>query len=206
MPRPRKLSRDKILDAAIELIDTDGLEALTMRRLGERLGVEAMSLYRHVGNKAALLDGVHDALLGRMKVEPTGEAWDEDLRRIARAFRALLAEHARALPMFATRTATGPRALDQVEAGLEVLERTGLSPARAMSTFQVIFAYVVGHSMYTYAPPSAMGGPVDYGSLAAERFPRLRRIAGVRLADADEEFERGLDLLIEGLRKTLPPG
>lgn len=202
MPRPKKLSRDKILDAAIELIDAEGLEALSMRRLGERLGVEAMSLYRHVRSKAALLDAVHDALLGRMRIEPASGAWEEDLRQIARAFRALLREHAAALPMFATRTATGPLALAQVEAGLAILHRAGLSPARAVSTFQVIFAYVVGHSMFTYASAATTGGTVDYGSLPAERFVHLRRIAEGPMPDAEQQFEQGLDLLIEGLRQT----
>ncbi|MEM9458184.1 MAG: TetR/AcrR family transcriptional regulator C-terminal domain-containing protein [Myxococcota bacterium] len=202
MPRPKKLSRDKILDAAIELIDAEGLEALSMRRLGERLGVEAMSLYRHVRNKAALLDAVHDALLGRMRIEPSDGGWDAQLRQIARAFRALLREHAAALPMFATRTATGPQALAQVEAGLAILHRAGLCPARAMSTFQVIFAYVVGHSMFTYAPAAATGGTVDYGSLPADQFMHLRRIAEDPMPDAEQQFEQGLDLLIEGLRQT----
>lgn len=201
MPRRKKLSRDKIVDAAIALVDAEGLDALSMRRLGERLGVEAMSLYRHVGNKAALLDLVHDALLGRLHYSLAGEAWDEDLRRIARAFRALLRDHAAALPMFATRTATGPAGLAHVEAGLSVLARAGIPPAQAMSTFQVIFTYVVGHSLYTYAPPDAVAN-VDYGALPPDRFPHLHQIAQLPGTDADAEFERGLDLLVAGLRHT----
>ncbi|MCA9705922.1 MAG: TetR/AcrR family transcriptional regulator C-terminal domain-containing protein [Myxococcales bacterium] len=202
MPRPKKLSRDKILDAAIALVDAEGLEALSMRRLGERLGVEAMSLYRYVGSKAALLDGIHDALLGRMQVEPSEGPWDDAVRRLARAFRALLRDHAAALPVFATRTATGPRALAHVEQGLAVLARAGLPPAEALATFQVIFAFVVGHSMYTFAPLDG-GAEPDYGSLPADRFPHLHALSRLPPTDPEAEFERGLELLVQGLRHEL---
>ena len=121
---------------------------------------------------------------------------------MARAFRAMLREHAAALPMFATRNATGPRALAQVERGLAVLVTTGMSIAEALSTFQVVFAYVVGHSLYTFTPLPE-GSRVDYGALPADRFVHLRRIAELEPTDSEVEFERGLDLLVEGIRRDL---
>ncbi len=203
MPARPGLTRTIVLDAAIALVDADGLAALTMRRLGERLGVEAMSLYRHVHNKADLLDGIHDALLGRIVVPPGADDWAADLRALARAFRDVLRDHAQALPLFATRSAVGPQALAQVEAGLQVLTRAGIDPLHALPVFQVVFAFVVGHSSYTYGPTQDET-VVDYGTLDPDQFPHLQRIPQLagRL-EVDAEFELGLTLLIEGIRAQL---
>lgn len=199
MPGPRKLSREKIFEAAIELLDEEGLDALTMRRLGERLGVEAMSLYNHVRNKAELFDGIHDALLGTMHPHFGNFDPAEDMRSLAHAFREMLRAHPNALTIFATRAARGEHALQQVEDGLTVLERMGLPPDRALAIFQVVFAFVVGHALYTFGH-AADGDPIDYASLP-ETFPHVRRLAYVLpVRNLDAEFELGLETIIAGLR------
>ena len=194
-----------ILAAAIELVDRDGLDALTMRRLAERLGVEAMSLYGYVRNKADLLDGIHDALLGQMTPTLDGGDPTEDIRRIARAFREVLRAHPNALPIFATRPARGESSLRQVELGLSVLERMGMPPARALATFQVLFAFVVGHALYTFGK-AADADEVDYASLP-DALAHVRSLPAVLQArDLDAEFELGLETFIAGMQvdRTVP--
>ncbi len=190
-----------ILDAAIEIVDEHGLEALTMRRLGERLGVEAMSLYGWVRNKADLLDGIHDVLLGRMNPTLGHPDPTEDLRSMARAFREVLRAHPNALPMFATRPARGPSALRQVELGLRVLARMGIPPERSLAIFQIIFAFVVGHALYTFSRADD-GDEVDYAALP-EDLAHVRSLAEILPGrELDAEFELGLDTFIAGLKAS----
>ena len=201
MAPPRKLSLPGITAAAIALVDAQGLEALTMRSLGRALGVEAMSLYRYVRNKAALLDAVHDALLAEMAPEIGGEHWEADVRAVAGSFRAMLRAHPNAVPMFATRPARGLHALRQVETGLSILDAAGLPTATALATFQVLFAFVVGHALYTFLPDRDRDRDVDYAALPPA-YPHLRTLPAVLATrDLDAEFELGLDMFIAGIRE-----
>src|ERR1043165_9533546 len=112
------LSRERILDAALALLDRDGLEALSMRKLGEALGVEAMSLYNHVPNKAALLDGIHELILTSVPAPP------------------------------ATRPAATTASFARLEHYLQVLRAAGFSALDAQRTVHVVLSYVVGHAMW----------------------------------------------------------
>lgn len=199
----RSLSRSRVLRAALELVDAEGLEALSMRRLGERLGVEAMALYRHVKNKGDLLDGVFEAVLEQMQPPaPTG-AWATDVRRMALAFKATLIAHPRALPLFATRPAVSPSSLEAVEAALDVLVQAGLPLDRALLTFQSVVALVVGHCLAHYGPAEAYT-PVNYGALDPARFPHLSRLMPVLMElGPDDELELALTLLLAGLAAQL---
>src|SRR5205807_8274563 len=97
------LSRERIVEAAVGLIDGEGLDALSMRRLGAALGVEAMSLYRHFPSKAALLEAVVARLLAELPVPaPTAARWQDAFRALARAYRVLLTRHPNAIPLLAT--------------------------------------------------------------------------------------------------------
>src|SRR5258706_5684902 len=100
------LSRERVLEAALQIVDREGLEAISMRRLGDALGVEAMSLYNHVPNKAAVLDGVFERVLAELPVlKPGRKSWRAVLKAQALALRDVLAAHPNALPLFATRPA-----------------------------------------------------------------------------------------------------
>lgn len=197
------LSRERVLGAALALVDREGLEAISMRRLGEELGVEAMSLYNHVASKTALLDGVFEAILGELPPAPRVKSWQATLRERARALRAALIAHPRALPLFATRPAVTPAAIRHVEEILDVLGQAGFSPGDALSTLNVLVAFVVGHALATHGPsrPEDQARPL-YEQLADSEFPRVRAAAR-RLGSHDvaEEFGFGLDTLIAGLER-----
>jgi AcrR family transcriptional regulator len=210
MARPSVLSRERVLSAAVALLDREGLAALSMRRLGEELGVEAMSLYRYVDSKAALLDGVVEAILGELDVgvgvgeraPARGHArWVEPLRARARALLAVLKRHPRALPLFATRPAVTPASIAHVEDALAVLRGAGFDVVDAVRAMQTVIAYVIGHALSSYAEgaPDEASRPA-YGALNAEEFPCVIE-ASAELArwDHDAEFEYGLDAVLRGL-------
>src|SRR4051812_32385650 len=119
MTRPKAdetLTRERVCAEALALVDEEGLEALSMRRLGARLGVEAMSLYRHVRDKADLLDALHAAVLGGLQAELHKGDWRELLNNLARALRKALLSHPHVVPLFATRPVRAPEALTPIVA------------------------------------------------------------------------------------------
>jgi AcrR family transcriptional regulator len=202
-PKRRPLSREGILAAALEIIDQEGLAAVSMRRVGEMLGVEAMSLYNHVPSKAALLDGVYEQILATVE-RPSNEklAWPEHVRRRARAFRAALAAHPNAIPLFATRPAAAPGALVQLEHQLDVLRRAGLAPMDALGVVQIVLAFVVGHTAWSLGPRSEDATVPAYLALDPATFPNVRELAAeMGDYDPEQEFERGLDALVDGLTR-----
>ncbi|MFO0668593.1 MAG: TetR/AcrR family transcriptional regulator C-terminal domain-containing protein [Polyangiaceae bacterium] len=199
------VSRERILAAALEIVDAEGLGAVSMRRLGDALGVEAMSLYNHVPNKAAVLDGLFEAVLSEIEPVRRSKSWSLDLRHRARAFRAALLRHPHVAPLFATRPAVTLASLAHVEAALEVLREAGFARGEAVGVFQVLVAFVVGHTLGSTAAlaPDAPA-PVDYTSLDRDAFPRVRELADVLARyDVEREFELGLDLMIGGLEARL---
>lgn len=196
------LSRERVLEAALALVDREGLDALSMRRLGVELGVEAMSLYRYVPGKAALLDGLHETILAEMSAPRRGRASIESLRAMARAFRRVLLAHPRAVPIFATRPAVTRASLRHVEAALAVLRGAGLDARDAVSAFQVLVAFVVGHALAEIGPVvSGEAAEPPYEGLSKDEFPHLTAaLADLGDHDAAAEFEVGLDLFLGGLR------
>ncbi|MBK9029997.1 MAG: TetR/AcrR family transcriptional regulator C-terminal domain-containing protein [Myxococcales bacterium] len=148
MPRP-PLTREAILDAAVALLDQDGLPGLSMRRLGAALGVEAMSLYHHVPSKAALLDGIHERILLALPPPPRARTWQAFARHQAHALHAALRAHPHAVPLFATRPAATPAATARLERYLAVLVEAGFAPVDALSVIQLLAQLVVGHAMWT---------------------------------------------------------
>jgi len=199
-----KLSRERILAVALGLVDREGLEAVSMRRVGDELGVEAMSLYHHVANKAALLDGVFEAVLAELSPPVRRRAWADALRERARAFRLVLRAHPHALPLFATRPAVTPAAIAHVEGVLAVLREAGFSVAEALGALQVLSAFVVGHTLAAYAPQAELASHPDYSKLDERRFARVREAARLLPErDVEREFEWGLELMLSGLAARL---
>ncbi len=170
------LTRERILRAAVLLIDADGLEALSMRKLGAALGVQAMSLYRYVPSKDALLDGVQEAILAEMPVVSADRGWQAAVAEMACAFREVLARHPRAIPVF-VRPAATVVVLERIELPLQVLMDAGFDDLDALRAFQVMLAFVVGHAMWQFTPQGARA--------------------------VDDEFEFGLQTLISGLEARL---
>jgi AcrR family transcriptional regulator len=199
------LSRERVLRAALAIADREGLDAISMRRVGEELGVEAMSLYNHVQNKAAILDGIFEMVLAEVPQTRTTGTWQAALRDRARALRSAFGAHPNALPLFATRPAVTPASIAHVEEVLDVLRTAGFSADQALSAMEVLVAFVVGHSTAAYATrrPDEESRPL-YQQLDEARFPRVREMARLLPArNIDKEFDFGLDAMIAGLERHL---
>jgi AcrR family transcriptional regulator len=198
------LSRDRILAAALTVVDREGLDAISMRRLGDELGVEAMSLYNHVAGKGAILDGIFEAILAELPRVARTASWRADIGARAHALRAVLAAHPNALPLFATRPAVTPASLEHVEDVLEVLGGAGFSAGDALAALQVLLAYVVGHTLQTHARVNRDDQSMpDYQALDPALFPRVRELTHlVPRRDVEQEFATGLDALIAGLNQA----
>jgi AcrR family transcriptional regulator len=170
------LSRERIVDAAIRIIDRDGIEGLSMRALGRECEVEAMSLYRYVANKDELLDAVQEGIVAQMHIDVRGKAWLDALESVAREFRRVLAEHPRAITLF-VRPAATQGAIDALEQVWRVLVKAGFSELDALRAFQSLLAFVVGQALWQFTADG-------------ER-------------PADDEFEFGLELMLLGLERKL---
>lgn len=201
------LSRGLILDAAVALVDQEGLDGLSMRKLGAALGVEAMTLYHYLPNKAALLDGLVEWVVQHSATATAldgGLPWDQALRRYAETLRTTLLGHPGVLPLFFTRPVVTPQALKALESGLRVLAGAGFALPRARDMINVLSIFVVGHAMAETGPPevSRRGGPRSSSALAqldAGHLPLI--IEAGRLAqgaDEQDRFRFGLDALLRG--------
>jgi AcrR family transcriptional regulator len=191
------LSRERVLEAAVRLVDERGLEGLTMRALGRALGVEAMSLYRHVGGKADLLDGIQGAILAEMEVPPQQGPWRERLRSLCLAFRQVLLSHPRALGVFNSRPAVAPSSLEHTEAVLEVLASAGFSPEEQLYALHGLVGLIVGLTGLQLGLVEREEAEVDYAALA-DAHPRLSE-AGRLEVDGEEELAFALDAFLRGL-------
>lgn len=197
MAQQRKVQgRDEIAVAALALIDDEGLAALTMRKVGARLGVEAMTLYGYVKNRSDLLTAVHSLMMS--KVEPPAQSgdWVDDALCFARRFRTALMAHPNAVAIAATRAATEGPAVDLLEAALQVIPRA-IEETRAAHIVQTLFVFVVGHCSYH----AALTMNDSLISLDPERHPRLAKL---QPWSAEAEFEHGLALMAAGLRAEDP--
>ena len=198
------LSRRRILEAAVRFVDREGLEALSMRKLGSELGVEAMSLYNHVPNKGALLDGMVEVLLGELEVPSEDEGWERRIREAYRAFRRLAHEHPNVFPLLVVRPPETMDGIWLVEEFLKTLREAGFDPQTALYAFRALSSYASGYAMaeirgFAMEPAGARAGA---GTLSVDDFPHIHELdAPLRQVDHDAEFEFGLDLILTGLQK-----
>ncbi len=172
-----------------------------MRRLGKTLGVEAMSLYRHVRDKSDVLDGIHALVLQEVSVAPSGN-WKEDLHDLAWQLHLALCRHPNTVPIFATRPAIGVGSLTKLERALAVMFDVGFDEHVALACVHALLFLVVGHATYRHAEQVAAA---DYDELDAASHPNVLRIAAILPDyDADEELRLGIDTFIAGLATRLP--
>lgn len=191
------LSREKVLESAVALVDREGLDALTMRRLGGELGVEAMSLYRYVANKSDLLDGVLERIAEEIELpEPSGD-WRADSHLAGVRFYEILSDHPHALPLFASRPAVTPATMGILQRALALIAQGGFDPAECLRRFNLVLALVVGYAMTSAEPREAPA--VDYAALDSDEFPILSQLAPiVGRTDPREQFGKGLADLLRG--------
>jgi AcrR family transcriptional regulator len=210
--RREPLTRARILQAAVRVMDADGLEAVTMRRLGRELGVEAMSLYNHVPGKEDLLSGMLETVLGEFEL-PRGDGdWLERLRDLAIAYRRLLLAHPNALSLFAEHRHLDPDCLRPIELTLEALRSGGLSVEETITAYHMLVGYVQGHVTLEIAgllagdegPEHAAQHEAFMRTLPPDRFPRMAEmLPHLKVCDHEAEFEFGLDMLLAGLDAKL---
>jgi AcrR family transcriptional regulator len=212
----QRLSRELVLAKALEVVDADGLDALTMRRLGQELGRDPMSLYRYAENRAALLDGVTELVLNELTIHPQDPDWKAQLRQIAHDFRRLALQHPNVVPLLVTRPLSTPlglrplgtlRPLEQI---LSLLIGAGFSPADALHVYRAYYGFLYGHILNELqefvVDPEENEALLRLGlhRLPAKEFPRLRALAPA-LAEYDgaAELDQGVTILLSGLEAQL---
>lgn len=202
------LTRDRVIEAALRVMDEEGLDAVSMRRVAREVGVEAMSLYHHVEDKEDLLDGICEHIMAGFEFPDPADDWAENCRRGARAWRRLLQAHPAVMRLFAEQR--GPtRSIDSMrptEFALRILRASGLSDRDTAQAFHAFGGYIQGFVIMELGS-IAGGSDEDHTKMHAEladalpdEFPTLRAVARYFAeCDSDEQFEFGLDLLIRGL-------
>ncbi|WP_233091994.1 TetR/AcrR family transcriptional regulator C-terminal domain-containing protein [Arthrobacter sp. MSA 4-2] len=215
------MSRGAVLRAALELVDADGLEALSMRRLGHRLDRDPMALYRYAANRDALLDGLTELLLDQWAIPGAAdgdvpEAWQDQLRQAAHRFRSLVLQHPHIVPLLVTRplsTPLGlrpPGALRPLEQLLAVLTRAGFGPSGALHAYRAYYGFLIGHLIneleeFVVNPDEDEAGlRLGLHRLPPEDFPHLRRLAAQLLDyDGETELDQGITIVLHGLQAQL---
>lgn len=222
------LSRERIVLAATEYADENGLTALTMRRLGELLGVEAMSLYSHVNGREDLLEAMVDHLVAQVRIPddtdlgPTN-GWQAFLQHLAHGVRAVAVGHPNLFPIVATRPPSAPwlrpplRSLGLVEGFLDGLITRGLNGEQAVHVYKLFASFVLGHLLLEVAVMGAETGfpeePIDEGSAAVantdhdaslESWPRVTELRSeLERNDPEREFEQALEALLDRLDREI---
>jgi AcrR family transcriptional regulator len=210
------VSRSVILQCALRIVDSDGIDALSMRRLSAEVGRDPTVIYRHVPNKAALLDGVAEIVLGQLRVDAADPDWSGQLRTVAKDFRRLAIEHPNMVSLLVTRplaTPLGlrpPGMLRPLEDVLTLLTSAGFSGVDALHIYRVLFGYLHGHILAELQEvierPEETDDVLRLGlhRLAITEFPQVRALASVLASyDGAAELDRALDLLFIGLAATL---
>lgn len=184
--RERPLTRDELLEAALDIVDSEGLAALTMHHLADAVGVEAMSLYHHVPSKAVLLDRLVDRVRSEMRL-PDREPgdWADALEAVFVEYRRVLMAHPQLLPLSARRTDSAGTS------GLAYLIDHGIHPADAIELYQSLVAFTIGYSMLSSAMVEA-----TWAGLPAELADRLRDWR-------EDTFRRTLRIVMDGYRREM---
>lgn len=206
-PKRPPLTRERVLHAAVAMADEAGLDALSMRRLGEVLGVEAMSLYKHVSNKEDILDGIVDIVAGEIEVPTCGGDWKQAMRRRAISAHRVLMRHPWAPLLMVSRANVGPNMLRYVDATIGCLREAGFSWPMADHAWNAIDSWVYGFTLQQLHFPFASDEYADAAehflpTLPAGAYPWLVGLSQELIAgrhDGRNHLELGLDLLLDGL-------
>jgi AcrR family transcriptional regulator len=195
------LSRERILRAALALVDRQGLDALTMRTLGDALSVEAMSLYRYVSGKADVLEGIADRVVGEFELPAPGIGWRAGLRQVADSVWRVTERHPHVTPLLLETPTSAPGALAFAEGVMGLIGRAGFGPSEAHRIYRLTQAYALGSALMFHASPSPKAIRATARLLATtDRYPLLRRaLARTRAIDRRADYLAGIDLLLGAL-------
>ena len=210
------LTKERVLRAAIDLADAGGIEALSMRRLAKELGVEAMSLYNHVANKDAILDGIVDTVVGEIELPPAGNDWKGALRQSAISARDVFVRHRWASNLQMSRQSGGPARLRHMDWTLRTLREAGFSKELTYDALHILDSHILGFTLLHLSVPSSLEAMRGMAStflqqLAGDEYPYLTEHIRQHMEPyhGDEGgFELGLDLILDGLerRRDAAPG
>lgn len=225
LPPRLPLTRARVLRAALELADAQGVESVSMRKLARGVGVEAMSLYHHVANKDDLLDGMTDLVFDEIVFPRDGVTWRAAMRERALSIRHVLARHPWAIGLMESRTKPGPAALRHHDAVIGCLRTAGFSVRLTAHAFSVLDSYIYGFALQERGLP--FHTPEEISKLArvllarlpAAEYPHLTELTvnhilrpgpgattdAVR-GDVGNEYEFGLELILDGLERALERG
>jgi AcrR family transcriptional regulator len=207
-----RLARERVLLAAMDLADEGGVAALSMRKLGRKLGVEAMSLYNHVANKGDVLDGMVDLVFGEIGLPPGGADWKTAMRQRAVAAREVLARHPWAIGLMESRSRPGPATLRHHDAVIGCLRQAGFSIAMAAHAYSVLDSYIYGFALQQASLPFRTSEEVVevadsiLRQFPADAYPHLAELTVQHVLrpgyDYADEFAFGLDLILDGLERV----
>lgn len=205
---PATVSRERILTAALRIVDEQGLGRLTMRRLGAELGVDPMTVYHYLPDKSALFDGLVERVHGEVQIPPLAGKWRQDLTALAAAYRQTLLTHANVMPLLATRPPVTEAAFALIEAAIGILRDGGFSEQDAADGVDCVGRLVVGMALAEGGvPPGDIGGgEVEHveaqRALSPQRFPHLAAVERANVSyDPDRLFRLALDGLILSLAR-----
>jgi AcrR family transcriptional regulator len=213
MPKKSFLTRSELVEAAMDLVNKEGLDGLSMRKLASKLHVEAMSLYHHVRNKAEILDALVDAVFQKIPWFPDELDWKTALRNRGQALRMTLKAHPWAIGLLDSRRDPGPATLAHHDAVLGVLRRGGFSVLMAAHAYSLMDSYIYGFVVQEQSLPA--GSDVELQEVAAEMSRNFSRDAYPHLAELtfehvmkpgysfEREFSYGLEFILEGLERKL---
>ncbi len=209
-PTPRlPLSRERILESALVLVDEHGLESLTMRKLAQELGFEAMSLYNHVANKDDLINGLLDLVLAECELPSTVGDWDVAVRRSAISVHDALRRHPWACSLLMMPSHVRPARLQYMDALLGSLRDAGFSAETTFTAYHVLDGHILGFSLWeashTYSDIDVAEMSERFRhTITADAYPHLNEHAAQHFAEGphrkESAFELGLDLIIDGLK------
>jgi len=213
--RRAPVSRARVLEAAVGLADREGIDAVSMRRLGQELGIEAMSLYTHIRGKEDLLDGMVDMVVAEIPVDTAGPDWRTTLRRQILAARSVMLRHRWAARIIETRSAPGPATLAYMEAATGMIRDGGFTVDLTHHAMHVLGSRVLGFNQDLF-DDSGVPDPEVVAAFAAQMasaYPNIAAIAGAAShegglggCDDDYEFAFGLDLILDGLERRRSGG
>jgi AcrR family transcriptional regulator len=212
MGRPPKFSRDQLQAAALQIVDEQGLAALTMRSLAARLGTGPMTLYNHVADRADLDLLVVEAVMAEVTLPRRRGGWRSRLEAIATELWRVMRAHPSAVPLILTRRSRSAAVLDVAEALLDALARGGFAGRELLLAFRSVTAFLAGFAQVELAGPlataageAAADAIARVQSLTADRYPHLQEIAARALeSDPESEFKESLHRFVAGLAPGRP--
>ncbi|MCU1584357.1 MAG: TetR family transcriptional regulator [Microbacteriaceae bacterium] len=214
-PERAPLSRERVLRAAVAIAGETGIGSLTIRSLAQALGIRPMSLYHYVANKDEILDGIVDLVFGEIELPSAEGPWQSELRRWAHSARKVLGRHAWAISLLESRTSPGPATLRHHNAILGILRGGGFSVPMAAHAYPLLHSYIYGFVVQEAALPFE---PSTVAEVAAPmiqlfetgQYPHLVELTTEHVLqpgyDFGDEFEFGLDLILDGLAAAVEDG